>query len=118
MSELKRAFRPEFLNRIDDTIVFRQLIKSDIEKIAEKMLEGLKKRLEANGIKADFTEDAVSEIANHGFDAVYGARPLRRAIQNKIEDALSEHILEGKIKSGDKVKCDFADGSFKFENVE
>ncbi len=112
MSELKRAFRPEFLNRVDDTIVFRQLTKTDIEKIAEKMLEGLKKRLIANGIQAEFTENAVSEIANHGFDAVYGARPLRRAIQSEIEDMIAEKLLEGNIKNGDSIKIDFTDGNF------
>jgi len=112
MSELKRAFRPEFLNRVDDTIVFRQLTKADIEKIAEKMLEGLKKRLIANGIKAEFTENAVSEIANHGFDAVYGARPLRRAIQSEIEDMIAEKLLEGNIKNGDTITIDFKDGKF------
>jgi len=118
MEELKRTFKPEFLNRIDDIIVFSKLSQSEIGEIATKMLEVLKKRLADMEIDIEFTEDAVKAISNAGFDAVYGARPLRRAIQNKIEDALSEHILEGKIKSGDKVKCDFVDESFKFENVE
>ncbi len=117
MEELKRTFKPEFLNRIDDIIVFSKLSKDEIGEIASKMLDLLKTRLADMGIAAEFTQGAVDAIADAGFDAVYGARPLRRAIQNKIEDALSEQILEGKIKSGDSISCDYADGRFVFEKV-
>jgi len=117
MEELKRTFKPEFLNRIDDIIVFSKLSQNEIGEIATKMLSVLKGRLADMGIAITFTDAAVKAISDAGFDAVYGARPLRRAIQNKIEDALSEHILEGKIKSGDNVTCDFADQKFVFERA-
>ncbi len=118
MNELKRTFKPEFLNRIDDIIVFSKLSQGEIGEIASKMLEVLKKRLTDMGIEVEFSPSAISAVADAGFDAVYGARPLRRAIQNKIEDALSEQILEGKIKSGDKIICDFKDNGFTFEKAE
>jgi len=97
MQKVKEAFKPEFLNRIDEIIVFDRLNESDIKKIANIMLKGLVNRLKDNGITASFTENAVSKIAKEGFDAVYGARPLRRAIQSKIEDVLSEMIIDGKV---------------------
>ena len=112
MEELKRAFKPEFLNRIDDIIVFDRLSEENIKEIASLMLGELAKRLAANDIEADFSDNAVAEIAKEGYDPVYGARPLRRAIQTKIEDMLSEKIIDGKIKPKDKVEVDFADGSF------
>ncbi len=112
MEELKRAFKPEFLNRIDDIIVFDRLSEEDIKEIASLMLGELAKRLAANDIEADFSDNAVAEIAKEGYDPVYGARPLRRAIQTKIEDMLSEKIIDGEIKPKDKVEVDFADGSF------
>ena len=117
MEELKRTFKPEFLNRIDDIIVFSKLSQNEIGEIASKMLNVLKKRLADMDIAIEFSEAAIKAISDAGFDAVYGARPLRRAIQSKIEDTLSEHILEGKIKHGDKVNCDFKDNSFVFEKV-
>ena len=98
LEELKRHFRPEFLNRVDDTIVFSKLGLEDIKKIAKNMLKGLKKRLAALEIDAEFDESAITAVADAGFDKVYGARPLRRAIQSKIEDALSEKMLDGSIK--------------------
>ncbi len=112
MEELKRAFKPEFLNRIDDIIVFDRLSEENIREIASLMLGELAKRLAANDIEADFSDNAVAEIAKEGYDPVYGARPLRRAIQTKIEDMLSEKIIDGEIKPKDKVEVDFADGSF------
>ncbi len=112
MEELKRAFKPEFLNRIDDIIVFDRLSEENIKEIASLMLGELAKRLAANDIEADFSDNAVAEIAKEGYDPVYGARPLRRAIQTKIEDMLSEKIIDGEIKPKDKVEVDFADGSF------
>ena len=112
--ELRKVFRPEFLNRVDDIIVFNKLNKDEIKQIAVKMLKTLENRLDKMNIKISFTDNAVSEIADKGFDENYGARPLRRAIQNEIEDPLSEQMLEGKVKDGAVVTCDFSDGQFTF----
>jgi len=112
MGELKKAFRPEFLNRIDDIIVFHPLLQEDIEKIASLMLDTLKKRLLQNEITATFTDATISALAKEGFDPVYGARPLRRAIQSKLEDLFAEEMLDGKISAGDKVTVDYVDGKF------
>ena len=117
MGELKNAFRPEFLNRIDDIIVFRKLQKDDIAEIAKRMLDGLSKRVAAMEIKLEFSDEAISKIADAGFDRVYGARPLRRAIQSKIEDKLSEEILEGKILPGDSCICKLSGEEFVFEKI-
>lgn len=112
--ELRKVFRPEFLNRVDDIIVFNKLNKDEIKQIAVKMLKTLENRLDKMNIKISFTDSAISEIADKGFDENYGARPLRRAIQNEIEDPLSEQMLEGKVKDGAVVTCDFVDGQFTF----
>ena len=118
LGELKKAFRPEFINRIDDIIVFDRLSKDEIKEIAVKMLAGLKKRLSDMEIEIEFTDEAISAIADKGFDEVYGARPLRRAITSDIEDPLSEKMLDGTIKANSKVKCDFADGKFTFAEAK
>ncbi len=115
MGELKNAFRPEFLNRVDDIIVFRKLKKDDIVVIAKRMLVNLTQRVATLEIKLEFDDEAVSKIADAGFDPVYGARPLRRAIQSKIEDKLSEEMLEGKIITGDSCICKVIDNEFVFE---
>ncbi len=117
MQELKREFKPEFLNRVDDIIVFRQLVKADIVEIAKRMLGSLEQRLKDKNITITFTQAAIEKIADAGFDPVYGARPLRRAIQSQIEDSLSEEILENKIKENDNVSCDVAEDKFVF-NVQ
>ncbi len=114
LSELKATFRPEFLNRVDDIIVFSKLTKLQIEEIADKMLENLKLRLKNLNISLDWDDSVKSALADKGFDEIYGARPLRREIQSKIEDALSEKILDGSIKNGDTVNCKFTDGQFIF----
>ena len=98
--ELKRMFRPEFLNRVDDIIVFSQLSEDEIAEIARLMLSSLEKRLKANGINASFDDSAVRLLAKEGFDPVYGARPLRRAIQSKVEDLIAEKMLDGEINQG------------------
>lgn len=113
MADLKATFKPEFLNRVDEIIVFKQLEKEDIEEIARRMLSSLKKQVEQLGTEVVFTDEAISAIADAGFDKVYGARPLRRAIQTKIEDKLSELILENKL--GEKCTVDYKDGEFIFE---
>ena len=112
MAQVKKAFKPEFLNRIDEIIVFDRLTDKNIESIAELMLNSLRQRLSENGITVTFTDEAVKEIAKKGFDPVYGARPLRRAIQNEIEDMLSEKIIDGELKSGDTKSVTFTDGKF------
>lgn len=109
MAEVKNAFKPEFLNRIDEIIVFKRLTEEDICAISRLMLSNVKKRLNANEISVEFTDEAVSLISKEGFDPVYGARPLRRAIQSKIEDLLAEKIIEGEIASGDSIKVDAKD---------
>lgn len=112
MADLKATFKPEFLNRVDEIIVFNQLEKEDIELIARNMLKSLSARMAELDKSIEFTDAAVSAIADAGFDKVYGARPLRRAIQTKLEDPLSELLLENKI--GDKCTVDFKDGEFTF----
>ena len=114
LSELKGAFRPEFLNRVDDIIVFSRLKRDEIKIIASKMLENLNRRLSNLNITAKFTDELIDKLSEKGFDDTYGARPLRREIQNDIEDKLSEKILDGSIKNGDTVICDFKDNEFTF----
>ncbi len=101
LAELRQVFRPEFLNRIDDTIVFRPLSQADIAEIARRMLHTVSERMESLGIHLDASDEAVQELAKEGFDPVYGARPLRRAIQNKVEDTVAEQMLSGELKEGD-----------------
>ncbi|WP_294467381.1 ATP-dependent Clp protease ATP-binding subunit [uncultured Ruminococcus sp.] len=115
MGELRNVFRPEFLNRVDDIIVFNKLTQNEIKQIASKMLDTLAKRLEKLDVRITFTDEAVTAIADKGFDENYGARPLRRAIQSEIEDALSEKMLEGIIKENSDVVCSYSDGKFTFE---
>lgn len=115
--DLKKTFKPEFLNRIDEIIVFNRLEKDDIKEIAKRMLGSLDKRLAEMDIALSFTDNAISAIADAGFDDVYGARPLRRAIQQKIEDPLSELMLEKKVVSGGSYVADYKDGKFTFENA-
>lgn len=118
LGELRRTFRPEFLNRVDDIIVFHKLNKEQIQSIAGLMLSNLSKRLEKLEIGITYTPALVQHIADAGFDKVYGARPLRRAIQTQVEDALSEEMLEGRIRGGDHVICDFADEQVTFRKED
>ena len=118
MGELKKTFRPEFLNRVDDIIVFEQLKKDDIREITVRLLENLKKRTESLGISVEFDSSAVDKIADIGFDPVYGARPIRRAIQSKIEDTLSEKMLDSSVESGKSYICKFENDEFVFVPAE
>ena len=118
MGELKNVFKPEFLNRVDDIIVFHRLNKENINEIAKRMLATLSKRVKELDFELEFAENAVEEIGKAGFDPVYGARPLRRAIQQQIEDKLSEEMLEGKLKTGKKYTCIFENGAFEFRETE
>ena len=115
MAELRRTFRPEFLNRIDETIVFRQLGEEDIRKIAQRMLAVTGARMAQQGITLQADDEAVAVLAKDGFDAQYGARPLRRAIQNTVEDAVAELMLEGKLQSGDTAHVRLNDGKVVIE---
>ena len=115
MKALKEKFRPEFLNRMDDVIVFHRLTEADCVKIGRKIVEGLAKRLlEQRGIVLTVTETALIYLVKEGYDAQYGARPLKRIIQRKIEDKLSEEILLGKIQNGQHVTVDFVGGGLTF----
>ncbi|MGI6744809.1 MAG: ATP-dependent Clp protease ATP-binding subunit [Acutalibacteraceae bacterium] len=105
-AELKKMFKPEFLNRLDDIIVFNSLKQDDIEEITRRMLETLKNRVADMDINISFTENLIKKIASEGFDPVYGARPLRRAIQSKVEDLMSEMILDKKLQAGESYNCD------------
>lgn len=118
MGELRNTFRPEFLNRVDDIIVFQRLTKENIKEIASRLLAVLQKRIEDMGIEVTFSDEAVSKIADAGFDDVYGARPLKRAIQSRIEDALSEEMLKGNVKKGGKYICNVKDDKFVFDKAE
>ena len=104
MTELRQTFRPEFLNRIDDIIVFRALTQENIQEVARRMLKTVAERMETMGIHLDATEEAVVELAKEGFDPKYGARPLRRCIQSQVEDAVAERMLDGTLQVGDTAR--------------
>ena len=113
MEELKETFRPEFINRLDDIIVFRKLSEEDVEQIAEKMLGSLATRMKEMNIDVTFDKSVAKTISEHGFDPVYGARPIRRAIQSEIEDQLSEKILDGTVKAGERIEVGFENDQMK-----
>ncbi|SHK25700.1 ATP-dependent Clp protease ATP-binding subunit ClpC [Anaerobranca californiensis DSM 14826] len=114
MDELKRTFRPEFLNRIDEIIVFHNLEKEHIKEIVKLLFNNFKERVKEYGIDIEATDEVYNHLADEGFDPNYGARPLRRAIQRLIEDNLSEEMLKGTIKKGDKVLVKLEDGKVVF----
>ena len=115
MDELKQQFRPEFLNRVDDIIVFHKLEKPHLKEIVSKMASDLTKRLSEQGIHISLTDSAQEKIADEGFDPEYGARPLTRSIQKNVEDNLSELILSGQDLVGKDVVVDYRDDEFKFD---
>lgn len=110
MGELKRAFRPEFINRIDEIIVFHSLEKKHLKEIVSLMSDQLTKRLKEQDLSIELTEAAKAKIADEGVDLEYGARPLRRAIQKHVEDRLSEELLKGNIEKGQHIVLDVEDG--------
>ena len=118
LSKLRDTFRPEFLNRLDETIVFHSLNKDHITKIIEIMIKELQERLDEKEIKIDITEDAKMQLIDEGFDAEFGARPLRRAIQRLVENKLSEQILSGDIDEGDKVIVDEKENELVFNKAK
>ncbi len=116
MQRLREAFRPEFLNRIDEIIVFHRLDKETIREIARSMFDTVAKRIkDASGVELTADDSALDLIADEGFDPTYGARPLRRALSSKVEDAVAEKILDGSLKSGDKVTARAQDGGLVFD---
>ncbi|MCG8600058.1 MAG: ATP-dependent chaperone ClpB [Verrucomicrobiales bacterium] len=112
---LRGHFRPEFINRIDETIIFDRLTEEDIKEIVSIQLARVEKRLSAQGLELELSGAALDQISTEGYDPAYGARPLKRVIQNRILDPLSLDLLDGKFKDGDKIRCDFAGGEFVFE---
>ncbi len=116
MDEMKKAFRPEFLNRIDDIIVFAHLSKPEIRQIVDLMLNDLFKRLESQNLNIEVTEEVKDFLGEAGYSEAYGARPLRRLIQKKIEDGLAEEILSGKYQQGDKIILKLKDQKIVFES--
>jgi len=114
MGELKKMFRPEFLNRVDDIIVFHPLEEEHLKEIVGLMINALAKRLKQNNITLNVSDSAKAFLAKKGFDQVYGARPLRRSIQSMIEDKLAEEMLEGRIKTGDEVFIDLEEDKLAF----
>lgn len=117
MSELTKVFRPEFLNRVDDIIVFTKLSSDEIKDIASIMLRNLSQRLASLGTELRVTDEALTALAKDGFDDVYGARPLRRAITTKLEDPLSEKLLSGELKDTKVIICDYKESEFVFSAV-
>ncbi len=116
--ELKRHFRPEFLNRIDDTIVFHQLTREQVKEIVDLMLTRVKGQLRSKDLDIELTEDAKTWLAEKGYDASLGARPLRRTIQREIEDTLSEKILFGEFSAGQLIVADVEDDEISFRGVD
>ena len=116
LGELKNTFRPEFLNRVDDIIVFNRLTEDEIRQIAKNLLTTLEKRMQALEITMTFDDSVVDFVSKAGFDKIYGARPLKRAIQTNVEDILSEKILEKSIEKGKSYICSMVDDKLKIEN--
>jgi ATP-dependent Clp protease ATP-binding subunit ClpC len=119
MEQLRRAFRPEFLNRVDGTVVFRALTKDEIKQIVELELNKVRERLLEHAITLDVTDEAQSWLADHGYDPEFGARPLRRVIQNEVEDMLSDGILSNQFQLASIVRVHVGeDGELLLEKVE
>jgi ATP-dependent Clp protease ATP-binding subunit ClpC len=112
--ELKRSFRPEFLNRVDETIVFPQLTQVELLQIVELFIKRLSVRLEERDLTLELTDAAKKRLMEIGWEPSLGARPLRRAVQREIEDKISEQILQGELKNSSHIKVDFVDGEFVF----
>ena len=118
MEEMKRFFRPEFLNRIDATVVFQPLNKEEIRKIVELELVGVRKQLASQEITLVVTDETKDHIASVGYDSNFGARPLARAIQNEIADPLAEMLLQGKFHAGDTVTITPVEGKLVIEKTQ
>ena len=115
MQELRKHFRPEFLNRVDDTVVFHPLHKEHMKGIVKIQLERLKKRLDERHISLKLAANIIDFLTESGFDPVYGARPLKRAIQKELETPLARAVLSGKVKDGQHVTANVVDGKISFD---
>ena len=118
LGELKKEFRPEFLNRVDDIIVFRRLTEEEIKQIAANMLKSVGDRLAQLEVSVKFDKSVTEAVAKAGFDQVYGARPLRRAVQSMVEDTVSEALLDGSVKKGGSYKASCRDGKVVFKPAD
>ena len=117
LQELRQHFRPEFLNRVDDTVVFHPLLQEHMNGIIKIQLERLKKRLEERNISLQLEDKTIDYLAEVGYDPVYGARPLKRAIQKELETALARAILSGEIHDGQEVTVNVSKAKIFFENI-
>jgi ATP-dependent Clp protease ATP-binding subunit ClpB len=117
MAEVKTYFRPEFINRIDEVVVFHALDEKNIASIARIQMQYLEKRVAQMEMKLEVSDDALMELAREGFDPVYGARPLKRAIQQQIENPLAKEILSGRFGPKDVIRVDVEGGRIVFEQV-
>ena len=115
MGEVKTHFRPEFVNRIDEVVVFHALADENIKSIARIQLKNLEQRISKLDYRLEVSDAAVAELAKAGFDPVYGARPLKRAIQSEIENPLAKAILEGRFAPRDTIRVDYRGGRMTFE---
>ncbi len=113
---LKELFRPEFLNRIDGTIIFHPLTDAEIRQIASLELNRVRKQIGEHNITLEFSDESIDLIGKRGYDPTFGARPLRRIITNLIEDSLAEGLLEGRFKAGDNVMIDVKDGLLRLRS--
>ncbi len=114
MDEVRRVFRPEFLNRIDEIIVFEPLTREQLARVVDLLLEHLREVVRGQGMNLDVSQAAKEHLAEQGYDAEYGARPLKRAIQRLVENPLSSELLRGRFHEGDTVRVDLVDGSLVF----
>ena len=114
LTEMRHHFRPEFLNRVDEIVVFHSLTEEHLKQILEIQLERLRTRLAERHITIELTPEAATHLAREGFDPVYGARPLKRAIQKELETPLGRRLLSAEIRDGDMVIVDWRDGQFTF----
>ncbi|NLZ32323.1 MAG: ATP-dependent Clp protease ATP-binding subunit, partial [Firmicutes bacterium] len=117
LSDLKRTFRPEFLNRIDEIIVFHPLNEEHIKQIVGIMIDELNRKVAEYNLKVEVTPEAREALVKEGFDPAFGARPLRRVIQKRLEDNISEEMLQGKISPGDTIVVSHENGEYKFEKT-
>jgi ATP-dependent Clp protease ATP-binding subunit ClpC len=117
LDEMKKTFRPEFLNRIDGTVVFHALNKEHIRKIVELMLSQVQGQLKEKDLKLEITDAAKDYLGEKGYDPAFGARPLRRVIEREVEDPLSDALLNGKFRSGETIKIDYQDGKVVLEKI-
>jgi ATP-dependent Clp protease ATP-binding subunit ClpC len=115
MAEIQKAFRPEFLNRLDDIIVFHELTEEQLRNIVNLMVKDLQNRLAERKVNIELTEKAKSWLAKEGYDPVYGARPLRRVIERHVENPLSSQMLRGELKEGDSVRVDLGKDGLTFK---